>query len=107
MREKHNTIDELRARITRLECRDHNVLGEWTVGQMYFHLAAAFEGSIEGLPAGYSLLTRIVLRPFRSFVTRVRFPPLLPIPRAIASKLLIACCFDANRLCPIHWGYLL
>ena len=49
--------------------------GSWTLAQIYFHLAAAFEGSMEGLPPGYSRIARMIVRPMRSFVTNVRFPP--------------------------------
>ena len=42
---------------------------------------------MEGLPAGYPCMVRRIIRPFRFFVTRVRFPLWLPIPAAIQHKL--------------------
>lgn len=82
-----HTMDELRNLIVRLGCSNHRTYGNWTAGQIYFHLAAALEGSIDGLPPGYSRLARIFVRPFRSFVTKICFPPWLPIPKAISYKL--------------------
>ena len=85
--ERFNTLDDLRNAIERIECSQHRTRGNWTVAQIYFHLAAAFEASVDGLPPGYPRFVRFVVRPLRSFVTRIRFPPCLPIPKAIASKL--------------------
>ena len=82
-----NSIDALRKEIERLGCSECRVLGKWTKGQIYFHLAATFEGTVDGLPPGYPSIVRLVIRPFRSLVTRFKFPPWLPIPRAIAEKL--------------------
>ena len=57
------------------------------IGQIYFHLAAAFESSVDGVPPGYPLAVRIAVRPFRWIVTRFKFPPRMPIPSAIRYKL--------------------
>jgi hypothetical protein len=87
MQERFNTLDELRSLIERLGCSNCRTRGNWTVAQIYFHLAAALEASIDGLPPGYSRVVRIMVRPLRSFVTKICFPPWLPIPKAIAHKL--------------------
>lgn len=62
-------------------------LGRWTTAQIFYHLAGAIEGSLEGLPQGYSLVVRLLVRPLRHLVTSIRFPPWLPIPQAIRFKL--------------------
>jgi hypothetical protein len=85
--ERFNTLEDLRNAIARIERTQHRTRRSWTIAQIYFHLAAALEASVDGLPPGYSQIVRFVVRPFRSFVTRVRFPPCLPIPKAIAFKL--------------------
>jgi hypothetical protein len=97
-----NTIQALRAEVERLGCIEYPTHGNWTVGQIFYHLAAAFEASVDGLPAGYSRFARLCIRPFRSCVTRIRFPPWLPIPRAIAFKLappeIVDCTEQHQRL---------
>lgn len=87
MTRHYQSLGDLRGHIEQLGCSDHETCGTWTVAQIYYHLAAAFEASMEGLPPGYSRMVRFVVRPMRSFVTKVRFPPWLPIPRAIRFKL--------------------
>ncbi len=63
--------------------------GTWSNAQIFYHLAAAFEAScdVEPLPVGFPRVIRWIVRPFRFVVTRIRFPPWLPIPGAIAFKL--------------------
>ncbi|PQO40075.1 DUF1569 domain-containing protein [Blastopirellula marina] len=80
-------LDDLRTRLAEVVATPHETCGRWTAAQIFYHLAGAFEGSVDGLPPGYNLLARMVLRPFRILVTRVRFPAWIPIPRAIAAKL--------------------
>ncbi len=81
------TLAELREQIQSIESGNHDLRGKWSAGQVFYHLAAAFEASIEGLPAGYPRTIRTLVRPFRWIITRVRFPPCLPIPNAIRFKL--------------------
>ena len=82
-----HTIEALRNKIKRLGCSQCQTLGKWSKAQIYYHLAATFEGSVDGLPPGYPRVVRLVIRPFRSLVTQRRFPPWMPIPRAIAGEL--------------------
>ena len=82
-----DSINSLREEIVRVNQNKSGTTGNWSVGQIYFHLAAAFEGSVEGLPSGYPRIIRMALRPFRWFVTRVKFPRFIPIPSAIRFKL--------------------
>ena len=84
---RYRDLNELRQHILQIGCAARETRGDWTLAQIYYHLAAAFEASVDGLPPGYNRLARFIFRPMRSFVTKVRFPPWLPIPAAIASKL--------------------
>lgn len=87
MQVRLQSIDELRDLLEQLGYKKHRTHGNWTVGQIYYHLAAALEASIDGLPPGYSRFARLIIRPFRSLVTKICFPPWLPIPKTIAFKL--------------------
>lgn len=94
-----NCIEDLLAHIDRITADNHHTLGQWTVAQNFFHLAAAFEGSLEGLPAGYPILIRFIARSFRWMVIRYRFPPWIPIPSAIRHSLgpPASCDFHAQK----------
>jgi len=96
---KFDHIDDLLAYIERISDDNHRTLGKWTAAQNFYHLAAAFEGSLEGLPAGYSPLIRFIARRFRWVVTRYRFPPWFPIPTAIRYSLgpPESCDFSAQK----------
>jgi hypothetical protein len=87
MRQHFRNMDELLSFIDRIHPNNHDTLGHWTAAQNLFHLAAAFEGSLQELPAGYPRAVRLIVRPFRLIVTRYGFPPWLPIPASIRSKL--------------------
>jgi hypothetical protein len=87
MLKRIHTLSDLRCEIERLGTAGNRTLGRWTVGQIYYHLAAAFEASVDGLPPGYTQVVRCLIRPFRLLVTHIKFPPCLPIPHAIAKKL--------------------
>lgn len=81
------TVDELEAFIKVIREDNRITLGRWTAAQNFAHLAGAFEGSVQQLPAAYPRIVRLVVRPFRSIVTKYRFPPWLPIPAAIKHRL--------------------
>ena len=82
-----DSIESLREELARVESNVIQTTGNWSTGQIFYHLAATFEGSVDGLPSGYPMVARIVIRPFRWVVTRFKFPPWLPIPAAIRYKL--------------------
>jgi hypothetical protein len=82
-----DSLLDVRAKVESISFDNHKSLGKWSASQIFFHLAAAIEASMEGLPHGYPAVVRKVVRPFRWIVTRLRFPPWLPIPHAIRFKL--------------------
>ena len=84
---KFTQLQDVRAYVQQITADNHTATRKWTAAQNFYHLAAAFEGSLEALPAGYPRLVRLMVRPFRWVVIRFRFPPLLPIPNSARSKL--------------------
>lgn len=80
---------ELKQYLSQIVANDHQNSGTWTTAQIFYHLAAAFEASIDTqpLPSGFPTLIRWIVRPLRWVVTRIRFPPCLPIPSAVEFKL--------------------
>lgn len=85
---RFGSLDDVRGRIKAIsQAESRRTRKRWTIGQIYYHLAAAFEGSVRELPAGYSRTARLLARPFRFLLIRGWFPQGLPIPKAIADKL--------------------
>ena len=82
-----HTIEELQNFIEMIREDNHETLGTWSAAQNFAHLAGAFEGSMQQLPAGYPKIVRLIVRPFRAIITKYRFPPFLPIPAAIKHRL--------------------
>ena len=82
-----NNFEPLREELARVNSNDTRTTGRWSTGQIFYHLAAAFEGSVDGLPPGYPQIVRNLIRPFRWVVTRIKFPPWIPIPSTIRHQL--------------------
>ena len=80
-------LDDLRDYVQLIEPQNHSTTKNWTAAQNFFHLASAFEGSMDPLPKGYPYLVRVLIRPFRWVVTGYRFLPWLPIPKSIKHRL--------------------
>ena len=84
-------LNSLREEIVRVNLHSRGTTGNWTVGQIYFHLAAAFEATVEpsvkNQQPSFSLVKRIAMRPLLWFVTRVRFPSGIAIPPSVRRKL--------------------
>lgn len=84
---KFRTIDDIRERVQLIEPDNHKTLGKWSAAQNFFHLAGALEATVTSRPAGSPGVTRKVAKPIRWFITRVRFPPFVPIPDSVRSLL--------------------
>ncbi len=84
---KLRTIANIRERVRLIERGNHETLGVWTAAQNFYHLAAAFEATIEQWPAGSQAVTRKAPKPIRWFITRVWFPPFISIPESIRARL--------------------
>ncbi len=99
MRHRFKTYEQLVSHIESISSDNHTVLGNWTAGQNFYHLASAFQGSIDGLPDAFSPLVRAILHPGRKLVTHFRFPPWLPIPKSIRHKLSppTDACFEIQK----------
>ena len=87
MKLKFDCLADLLAHLDGITPDNHRTRGKWTAAQIFYHLAAAFEGSLNGLPAGYPFLTRWMARCFRWMIIRYWFPPFIPIPSAIRDSL--------------------
>ena len=82
-----SNLEQVREHIQQIQFGNHSPTKRWSAAQNFYHLAGAFEGSMQQLPVGYPFLVRLIVRPFRWIITKYRFPPWLPIPAAIGHKL--------------------
>jgi Protein of unknown function (DUF1569) len=70
----------LQADIDRLNNCQVKVLGNWSQGQIYRHLALAFNGSIDGLPFVFPWYVRIVGKMFKKKLLAGPMPAGLKLP---------------------------
>jgi len=69
MKLRFSSLDDLRDYIQLIKPQNHSTTKNWTAAQNFFHLASAFEGSMDPLPKGYPFVVRVLIRPFRWIVT--------------------------------------
>jgi hypothetical protein len=81
---KFKSLDDVRREVDRIATSRHTTTGNWTAAQIFYHLAGAFQASLEGRPPSFPKWVRFVLRSSRWVVTRFRFPPFVPIPASVA-----------------------
>lgn len=61
-----NSLAELKAEIDRLASGEVRTTGNWTLAQAIDHLAAIFEGSLDGIPAKAPWFVRMLAPTFRN-----------------------------------------
>ena len=84
------SLDEVLADAERLSSGPVKTLGNWTPGQIYKHLATAFNGSIDGLPDSFPWYIRLVGRLFKKRIMAGSMPPGLKLPADFAKVVLPA-----------------
>lgn len=97
MKLRFRSLNDLRAFLVGLSKDDYPTEGNWTAAQICFHLAGAFEASVQGISVQgsaavqtgtkKSLKRRLWQLGASWFVTRVRFPAGVPIPAAVRKEL--------------------
>lgn len=77
----------LRSHLSRLAAANTtSTTGNWTFGQILYHLAAAIEASCERRAPGVAAPSRLVKFPVRFFALRGFLPRGAPIPEAVRSR---------------------
>ena len=82
------SLDEILADAERLSCGPVKTLGNWTPGQVYKHLATAFNGSIDGLPDSFPWYIRLIGRVFKKRIMAGSMPAGLKLPADFAKVVL-------------------
>ncbi|HET6326652.1 MAG TPA: DUF1569 domain-containing protein [Planctomycetaceae bacterium] len=81
------TFDELVADIDRLSSGPVKVLGNWSPGQVFRHLATAYNGSIDGFTMTFPLHFRLIAKVFRKKLLTMQMPAGFKLPPKGAAML--------------------
>jgi hypothetical protein len=71
----YTSLQEVLADAERLSSGDVKTLGNWSAGQIYRHLARAFNGSIDGLTATFPWHIRLMAGLFKKKLIAGAMPP--------------------------------
>jgi Protein of unknown function (DUF1569) len=82
------SLDEIVADAERLSSVPVKTLGNWSAGQVYKHLATAFNGSIDGLPDAFPWHIRLMGRLFKKRLLAGAMPPGFKLPAEFAKAVL-------------------
>lgn len=81
------TLDAVRHHLTTLENATFETDGKWTAGQIFYHLAAAFEESSKPQPSSARRPSRLMRLPLRLVVFTGMMPRNMRIPPAVEARL--------------------
>jgi hypothetical protein len=84
----YKSFDEFLADADRLSSGDMKTLGNWSPGQIFQHLANAYNGSIDGLPGGFPWLVRMAARMFKKKLIGGAMPAGTRMPAQLAKKVM-------------------
>lgn len=85
---KYKSFDELLADADSLSTSDVRILGNWSPGQIFQHLANAFNGSIDGFPESFPWFIKAMARPFKKKLISGPMPAGITMPGALAKAVL-------------------
>jgi len=84
----YKSFDELLADADRLSSGDVKTLGNWSQGQIFQHLANAFNGSIDGFPQGFPWFVRAMGRIFKKKLINGPMPAGMKMPEKFAEAVM-------------------
>ena len=84
----YKSFDELLADADCMSSANVKTLGNWSPGQIFQHLANAFNGSIDGLPGGFPWFIRAVARIFKKKLIGGPMPAGVKMPDKLAKAVM-------------------
>jgi len=84
----YKSFDELLADADRLSSGNVKTLGNWSPGQIFQHLANAYNGSIDGFPGGFPWYIRAMARIFKKKLIGGPMPAGLKMPDKLAKAVM-------------------
>jgi uncharacterized protein DUF1569 len=86
----YSSIQDVVADAERLSSGSVKTLGNWSPGQVYQHLANAYNGSIDGFPNAFPWLMKAMARVFKKKLTAGPMPAGLKLPAVFAKVVMPA-----------------
>ncbi len=96
------TLDEILADADRLASSPMKALGNWSAGQVFRHLANAYNGSIDGLPATFPWYFRLMGRIFKKKLLGGPMPSGLKVPPELAREVMPGPTSTEEGLAELH-----
>ena len=84
----YKSFDELLADADRLSTDNVKTLGNWSAGQIFQHLATAFNCSIDGFPGGFPWFIRTMGRIFKKKLIGGPMPAGMKMPAQLAKVVM-------------------
>jgi hypothetical protein len=84
----YKSLDEVVADADRLSAGEVTLLGNWSAGQIFRHLAIAYNGSIDGFKATFPWYIRFMAGLFKKKLLAGQMPPGIKLPPAFAKEVL-------------------
>jgi hypothetical protein len=84
----YQSLADVVADAVRLSSAKVKTVGNWTPGQIFEHLAAAYNGSIDGLPSGFPWIMRAMAKLFKKKFINGAMPPGVKLPGALAKVVM-------------------
>jgi hypothetical protein len=98
----YQSYEELLADADRLGNGNVKLLGNWTPGQVFQHLAAAYNGSIDGLPGTFPWHLRLMVWIFKKRLLSGPMPAGFKPPRDLADAVLPSLTSTEEGLANLH-----
>jgi len=84
----YKSFDELLADADRLSSGNVKSLGNWSPGQVFQHLANAYNGSIDGFPSGFPWFVRTMAKLFKNKLINGDMPAGIKMPATLAKAVM-------------------
>jgi hypothetical protein len=84
----YKSFDEFLADVDRLSAGSPKTQGNWSAGQVFQHLANAFNGSIDGFPQAFPWFMRAIARMFKKKLIGGAMPAGIKMPAKLASAVM-------------------
>jgi hypothetical protein len=98
----YKSLDEVVADADRLSSGPVTLLGNWSAGQIFRHLAIAYNGSIDGFPVTFPWPVRAMAGLFKNKLINGQMPPGIKLPAKFAKVVLPEPTSTEDGLAQLH-----
>jgi Protein of unknown function (DUF1569) len=98
----YKSLEELLADADQVSSGPVTTLGNWSAGQIFRHLAIAFNGSIDGFDATFPWYLRFVAGMFKHKLINSPMPPGVKLPAAFAREVVPEPTSTEDGLAQLH-----